>query len=278
MPTTTLHAGTDRQFDMHYEVDSSVAPWRAPETILMMHGNSESGVVWYGWVPHLLGHYRLVRPDMRGFGKSTPMPDNHAWTLDELADDYAALMRTLGIARFHVVAAKFGGSVARRFAARYPELVISLTLVGTPTAKRPAMEANLPSWVAELQADGVESWARRTMGNRLGTEFDPQGVSWWVKLMGSTALSTQIGFMKSGISVTDLTPDLSRIRCPALVFASPSEALGSVDDVRAWQEQMPNSRLYVVPGNSYHVAATAAELCALETLRFIRESGAHNAA
>lgn len=270
MPTLRLHEGTDRQFDMHYEIDNFVEPWRKPETILMLHGNSESGVVWYGWIPHLARHYSLVRPDMRGFGASTPMPNDHAWTMDELVDDYVALMQRLGIARFHLVAAKFGGSVARRFAARFPELVLSLTLVGTPTAKRPAMEANLPSWVNELETQGVESWARRTMGGRLGSDFDPAGVEWWVKHMGRTALSTQIGFMKSGISVTDLSADLPRIACPTLVFASPSVSLGSLDEVRAWQEQIPNSRLQVVPGNSYHVAASAAEQCALETLRFIQ--------
>ncbi len=274
MPNLRLHAGTDRQFDMHYEVDSFVEPWRTPETVLMFHGNSESGVVWYGWMPYLARHYKIVRPDMRGFGASTPMPADHTWTLDELVEDYVALMKTLGIPRFHLVAAKFGGTIARRFASSHPELLLSLTLVGTPTAKRPAMTAALPEVVKELQTQGVEGWARRTMGNRLGDGFEPEGVDWWIKHMGKTALSTQLGFMKSTISVTDLTDDLPRITCPTLVFASPSASLGSIDEVKAWQEKIPNSRLHVVPGNSYHVAASAADECAQETLRFIKANGA----
>ena len=59
---------------MHYEVDDFTDPWRQPETILLLHGNAESGLAWYGWVPALARHYRVVRPDMRGFGQSTPMP------------------------------------------------------------------------------------------------------------------------------------------------------------------------------------------------------------
>ena len=58
---------------MHYEVDDFTDPWRKPETVLLLHGNAESGAAWYGWVPHLARHYRVVRPDMRGFGASTPM-------------------------------------------------------------------------------------------------------------------------------------------------------------------------------------------------------------
>ena len=50
--------------DLHYLVDDFTSPWSEPETILMMHGNAESGASWYGWVPSLAGHYRVVRPDM----------------------------------------------------------------------------------------------------------------------------------------------------------------------------------------------------------------------
>ena len=60
--------------EMHYEVDDFAEPWREHETVLLLHGNAESGEVWYGWMPHLAAELRVVRPDMRGFGRSTPMP------------------------------------------------------------------------------------------------------------------------------------------------------------------------------------------------------------
>src|SRR5436305_7210631 len=37
---------------MHYEVDDFTDPWRQPETVLLLHGNAESGAAWYGWVPY----------------------------------------------------------------------------------------------------------------------------------------------------------------------------------------------------------------------------------
>ena len=58
---------------MHYEIDDFTDPWHDKETILLLHGNAESSAAWYGWVPHLARRYRVVRPDMRGFGASTPM-------------------------------------------------------------------------------------------------------------------------------------------------------------------------------------------------------------
>jgi 3-oxoadipate enol-lactonase len=42
-----------------------------------------------------------------------------------------------------------------------------------------------------------------------------------------------------------------------------------VDETRAWQQQIPHSSLLVLPGNSYHVAASHAERCATAALDFI---------
>ena len=100
-----------------YRIDDFTDPWRTPETILMIHGNAERGFSWYGWVPTLARRYHVVRPDMRGFGRSTPMPRNFPWTLDIVIDDYCRLMDHLKIERFHLVGAKIGGVIGRAFAA-----------------------------------------------------------------------------------------------------------------------------------------------------------------
>jgi 3-oxoadipate enol-lactonase len=42
-----------------------------------------------------------------------------------------------------------------------------------------------------------------------------------------------------------------------------------VEQNRAWQQRIPNSRLLVLPGNSYHAAITHARECAEATLAFI---------
>src|SRR5438067_1813411 len=107
--------------NMHYEVDDFTDPWHRPDTVLMLHGNAESGLAWFGWVPALARQYRVVRPDMRGFGQSTPMPRDYPWTLDRLAEDFCLLMDNLRIDRFHLVGAKIGGTIARAFAARRRE-------------------------------------------------------------------------------------------------------------------------------------------------------------
>jgi 3-oxoadipate enol-lactonase len=263
-PTTDL--------DMHYEVDDFTDPWRPAQAIFLLHGNAESGLAWYGWVPSLARRYRVVRPDMRGFGASTAMPRHYPWTLDRLIDDFVGLADHLGIDRFHLVGAKIGGTVARAVAARRPRRVTSLTVVGSPPPLRAGAAERVPELNAGFERDGVEAWARATMAGRLGSEFPPEGVEWWIRFMGRTAVSTQLGFMAT-IACADIRADLPKIGCPTLVITTEGSSLASVAETRQWQEQIADSQLVVLPGNSYHVAASHAAECAAATLAFIAKNG-----
>ena len=257
-------------FEMHYLVDDFTDPWTKPETVLLLHGNAESSAAWYGWVPHLARHHRVVRPDRRGFGASTPMPRDFPWTLDIIIDDHIRLMDALGIERFHVVGCKYGGTIARAFAARRPERVRTLTVIGTPPASRPGGEV-IPALVAEFEQHGLRPWAKRTMGVRLGSDFPAEGAAWWIDYMSRTAVSSMIGFNER-INYVDIGTDMAKITCPTLVITTEQSGLASVEENRDWQQQIPNSRLLVLPGNSYHVAVTNPDACAKATLEFIAQS------
>ena len=264
MPTIQISP----ELAMHYRVDDFTDPWREPETVLMLHGNAESGAVWYGWVPQIARRYRVVRPDTRGFGDSTPMPRDFPWTLDVLIDDYLRLMDALKVARFHLIGAKIGGTIARAFAARRPERVATLTVVGTPPPLRGRTSERVAQRISDFETHGMEHWARGSMARRLGSEFPEAGYEWWVRLMGRTATSTQAGFVPT-IAGSDIRADLPRIACPTLVITTEGGTLASVEATRAWQQIIPNSTLLVLPGDSYHVAASHPERCAQAALDLI---------
>ena len=256
--------------DIHYVIDDFTDPWAKPEAVLMMHGNLECHQSWYAWVPVLARHYRVIRPDMRGYGQSTPVPADYPWTIDAPIDDFIALMDQLGIRKFHLIAAKIGGFIARRFAARCPDRVISLTLIGTPPPIYDTA-ARVESLTKDIAENGIEPWARRTMAGRLGKDFPAAGVEWWIQMMARTPVSSQLCFVKN-IPKADITPDLPRIKCPTLVITTEGSALGSVDSMRQWQQKIPDSRLLVLPGDSYHAAASDADRCARETLAFMQQA------
>ena len=67
----------------------------------------------------------------------------------------------------------------------------------------------------------------------------------------------------------NVRPHLPNIACPTLVITTEGSGLATVDDTRAWQQTIPDSELLVLPGDSYHVAASDAAQCAQATLEFI---------
>lgn len=77
----------------------------------------------------LVGRYRVLAFDNRGAGQ-TDKPDE-PYTVAQMADDTAGLMRALGIERAHVVGMSLGGRIALELALVHPLVVRSLVLVST---------------------------------------------------------------------------------------------------------------------------------------------------
>ena len=95
------------------------------------------------------------------------------------------------------------------------------------------------------------------MAGRLGDRFPADGVAWWIEFMGRAPVSTLVGF-NAAINYSDIRADLPKIACPTLVITTEESGLGSVEETRAWQRTIPDSELLVIPGNSFHVAASDA--------------------
>ena len=194
------------------------------------------------------------------------------WSLDRVIADCCDLMDSLGVTRFHLVAAKIGATIARAFAARQPDRVVSLTLVGAPPPVRDTPAA-LEQRARDLELGGapaLEAWVRATMDGRLGSAFPDDGAAWWAWYMASTRVDTEVGFIR-GLLGADIGPDLARIACPTLVITTQGSGLSTVEETRAWQQRIPQSRLEVLPGDSYHAAVTDAAECVRLTLAFLHE-------
>jgi len=253
---------------LHYSIDDYTDPWRTPETVLMVHGLAESTEAWRAWVPHLARdfHFRVARMDVRGFGRSTPLPEDHPWGMDLLLEDIGRVIDRLGGGPVHLVGAKSGGSLVLQFAARWPEKVRSVVAVTPPVVAAAGVDA----WIATIDTEGVVPWARATMGGRLGSKVSAAEVDWWTNhLTGKTARSTLLSYLR-WVPGLDIREEVQKIRCPLLVITTTGSGLRTVDSVKAWQEKLPQSKLVVIEGDAWHAAAAYPDRCAGEALGFLR--------
>lgn len=105
---------------LHYSVAG------AGEALVLLHGFSLDARMWDEQVARFAQRYRVVRYDLRGFGKSglPQAPYSHV-------DDLKGLLEHLGIRRSHILGLSKGGGVALDFALSHPETTASLILVNT---------------------------------------------------------------------------------------------------------------------------------------------------
>ena len=250
---------------LRYIVDDYTDPWSKPEIVLLVHGFAESADVWWGWIPYLARRYRVVRLDLRGFGRSTPMPENYAWSMDRLLDDMRALAAHVGATRVHLVGAKSGGSMVLQLAARYPDFVRSVVGVTPPTTAA----ATYGQWLAQIKSEGVVAFARATMAGRLGTKASPEEVEWWVEnIQGRSPRSTLIGYM-GWVHGLDLREEVKKVRCPTLIITTTGSGLRTVASVKEWQSQIRGSQLLVLESDAWHAAAALPDACAKAAAEFL---------
>src|SRR5271165_220672 len=247
-PTVALGTG----LQLHYREDWLGAPWVNPEAALLIHGNLESGEVWFGWVPGMARHYRVFRPDLPGFGKSTA-PADFDWTLENLAAVLASFLDKVGVSSAHIVGAKTGGVIAMQFAAAYPQKTRSLVLASGPFAPVDPKFEHAPQSL------------------RLGSSATPEEIEYFNNLTAAVSKETRTGVQKvlAKINLDDVLP---RIQAPTLVITSDRSALQSVETVLRYQPKIPNSRLLVLTSDAYHVAVANADECVRNALAFIRET------
>jgi pimeloyl-ACP methyl ester carboxylesterase len=157
--------------------------------------------------------------------------------------------------------------MALHLAARHPSRVKTVTVLSSPTRGEDAGD-RYRAWVDVIEKSGVAGWARETMAKRLGSTFPAAGIEWWIHFMGRTASSTQLGFI-GAVPKVDISQDLLKIKCPAQIITTQDNPLYPVEVVRAWQQKIAKSELVVMPGASYHVAATAPVACARAVLDFV---------
>jgi 3-oxoadipate enol-lactonase len=243
--------------DFFYRDDWFGEPWRKPETAVLIHGNAESSIVWYAWMPRMAQEFRVLRPDLPGFGQSR-IPAGFAWSLPSLASYVAHVLDKVGIDSAHIIGAKAGGTIAMQFAADYPARTRTLAVMSGPAS----VPATVPFFANPSQIPQVD---------RLGSAASKEMVDYWDNMFKT---APEIPAKGLRAAVTDLAKDgvLQRIKAPTLVMTADRSKTQSVEQTREYQKLIPNSRLVVLRSDAYHIAAVNADECVTNVLAFIKEA------
>jgi pimeloyl-ACP methyl ester carboxylesterase len=221
--------------------------------ILFLHAFPLNRSMWSGLMTALLPEqrYRLVALDWQGLGESSIQSNQTPLTMDQLADDVAALMDRLGIQRAVLCGLSMGGYVSFAFLRKYPQRVHALILAdtrpGNDTEEGKANREQLarlaetqgPDAVAELQIPKLLSEQTRQQTPEVATR---------VRQMIASATPAGIAAASRGMALrADSTGLLSTITCPTLVVVGEQDALTPPTIAQAYAAHIPGAQLAVLP-------------------------------
>lgn len=235
--------------ETYYEVHGREgAPW-----LVLSHSLACSTRMWDPQIEALKGEYRILAYDTRGHGASEA--PTGAYSLEQLADDLAALLNELEITSAHYCGLSMGGMIGQTFALKYPGVFRTLTLADT-TSRYPAEAAAL--WADRIrtaETKGMEALAQPTLERWFTEPFrkaHPDKVDAIRKLIVATPVAGYAGCSQA-IPKINLTSRLKEIRCPILVIVGEQDGGTPPAMAREIHDNAPGSKLVVLP-QAAHIA------------------------
>ncbi|MBV9734274.1 MAG: 3-oxoadipate enol-lactonase [Acidisphaera sp.] len=234
-----------RDITFHVQVDG---PPGAP-ALLLLHSLGTSLHVWDEQATALSRSFRVIRPDLRGHGLSqvTPGP----YTIGGLAEDVAAVLDALGVARAHVAGLSIGGMVAQALAAQAPFRVLSLILCDTAMVIPPK---NL--WherAALVRAQGMAAIAEPVMVRWVTPDFRNDPASIGLEAMLRRTDPEGYAGAAEAIAAADLTEATKALRTPTLVLVGDQDEATPLSSAEALRAAIDGAHLVIVP-DAAHIA------------------------
>ncbi|MFB4159055.1 alpha/beta fold hydrolase [Geomicrobium sp. JSM 1781026] len=222
--------------EIYYEVKGQ------GEVILFTHGASWDYKQWQPQIEALSKSFTTIVWDVRGHGRSSLPPGKV--DSEDFSKDIVCLLDHLGVEQAHLCGLSMGGHISLQTAVRYPEMVKSLILIGTPYT-------NKYNWVERILVP-INRWSSHTIPMRLLgaiqaktlSKFNKDNEQYIKETVKSIPLNKWVRIWNS-VSRMESKRDLHKVVCPTLILQGDHDKM-----TERQQEEMakmiPNSTLIYV--------------------------------
>lgn len=236
MPSVT----TDDGCSIHYEVEGSAA---AP-ALMMCNSLGTDLHMWDGQAGELVKHFRLVRYDRRGHGKSTSTKTQGS--MERLSHDALSVADAVGIKNFNWCGLSMGGMVGQWIAANKPERINRMVISNTHY-----YYADKTPWndrIRIVQEQGVAALAPVQLQRWFTPQFandQPAAVENVSRMFSATQLDGFVACCQAGRDM-DFREVSSKIKAPTLVIVGSQDKATPPDAGEAIHKMIPGSKLATI--------------------------------
>jgi 3-oxoadipate enol-lactonase len=231
---------------IHYELSGDAGK----PVLVLSHSLGVAMTMWEPQLKELGFHFRLLRYDTRGHGRSDA--PTGPYSVGDLGADVVQLMDALGIEKAHFCGLSMGGVIGQWLGVHASGRLDKLVLANTA-----AKIGNVDTWNARIQTVGeqglgsiiegtLERWF--TAGFR---ESRPEKIAAMRAMLQATSAAGYAACC-AAIRDADFRADLGRIQSPTLILCGKQDPVTSIDDGRWMAERIAGSKL--VELNAAHLS------------------------
>jgi 3-oxoadipate enol-lactonase len=219
------------------------------EALVFIHGHPFDHTMWYPQTPVLSNHYKVITPDLRGYGASS-LPKGKP-TFADYAADIIALMDHLKIDKFHIAGLSMGGQLMMEVFRQTPERVLSMIFAATfasqdtPASKKARMEG-----ADRLEAEGMEGYANENIAKMIKAEHVtsmPDVSAHVMKMMEATSPKAAAAAMRARSNRPDYLKEVfPSIKIPTLVIVGKQDQFTPVAMAEEMHRHLANSKLVII--------------------------------
>ena len=240
-------------------VDGATLSWRevgeGSDVVVLLHGFPFNSGIWRPQLDAPPSGWRLIAPDLRGFGGSGPVQDNRL-SMDLFAQDTIGLIRHLGLRRAVIGGLSMGGYVVFALLRAAPELarglILSDTRAGADSAE--GKQGRLKN-AKHVQANGtaalIDAMVPRLLHERTRAEL-PHIEQELRRVMGEASPAATAAALLGMADRPDSTPQLRSINVPTQVVVGASDEITPPGDARLLARAIPGAQIEIIP-NAGHL-------------------------
>lgn len=232
------------------EVVLNVEEQGTGEPLLLVHGFPLDHRMWQGQIDELSEDFRVIAPDLRGFGESSGAAD--LVTMEQFADDLANLLDALEIREKIIYCGlSMGGYIAWPFWRRHADRISKLILCDTRAAADSAEAAAGRLETAErVEQDGCAILSEAMIPKLFSDQTRRQRsrlITFTEEMIRASKPQTAAAALRGMAQRVDATPWLPQIGMPTLVVCGQEDALTGLAEMQAVAEAIPQASLAVIP-------------------------------
>jgi 3-oxoadipate enol-lactonase len=256
-PANAPHSGvgkagrSQQQPALHYTIRPPRHGKTPRHTVVLSHALGCDLSMWDSLANVLAADCRVITYDHRGHG-SSDAPAGH-YTIADMADDAAALLRELDTGPVVWIGLSMGGMVGQELAIRHPALVNALVLANTTSAYPEAARQAWEQRIATVKDHGIDAIADAVMGRYFHDQFRQDHAATVAQFRHRLVTTNLTGYMGccNAVGTVNTTDRLSQITQPTLVIAGALDQGTPIAMAETLQQTIPNATLHVGTGIAF---------------------------